>query len=106
MGFNRITDILSQLRERYPRLARRMNEAQALTHWEQAVGPQIAKHVKTLGVREGVLFIEVDHPIWRAELHARRRQILQKLNANPAQDAPSILDIAFVDRPSRAPQKT
>jgi predicted nucleic acid-binding Zn ribbon protein len=80
VSFNRLGDILGKLRQRYPALSKRMKEAEALTRWEQAVGPAIAKHSRAVRVQDGVLWVEVDHPIWKSELHHRKRQILEILN--------------------------
>lgn len=57
-----------------------MDESQAVSRWERAVGPLIAKHAQVLRVVEGVLWIEVDHPIWKTELQHRKAQILAALN--------------------------
>lgn len=80
MPFDKLFDILRLARLRYPILTQRIEEAEALTRWEKAVGPAIAKHSRAIRVQESVLWVEVDHPIWRSELHHRKRQILDILN--------------------------
>jgi predicted nucleic acid-binding Zn ribbon protein len=80
MGFDRLTDILKQARLRFPVLTKRIEEAEALARWEKAVGPAIAKHSRAIRVQDSVLWVEVDHPIWKSELHHRKRQILNILN--------------------------
>jgi predicted nucleic acid-binding Zn ribbon protein len=80
MSFLKLTDILKQAQKRFPGLAKRLDEAQALGRWEIAVGPAIAKHSRALRVQDGMLWVEVDHPIWKSELHHRKRQILEILN--------------------------
>ena len=80
MGFDRLVDILKQARLRYPVLTQRIEEAEALARWEKAVGPAIAKRSRAIRVQDGVLWVEVDHPIWKSELHHRKRQILDILN--------------------------
>lgn len=104
MGFNKLPDILRQVQERYPSLSKRMKEAESLTRWEAAVGAIIAKHARAVRVEEGVLWVEVDHPIWRSELHHRKRQILALLNGQPATGAetPPIQDILWLE-PRRGP---
>ncbi len=57
-----------------------MQEVEAVGRWAIAVGPAIAKHTRALRVQDRVLWVEVDHPIWRSELHYRKRQILELLN--------------------------
>lgn len=80
MPFDRLFDILKKARLHYPLLTQRIEEAEALARWDQAVGPAIAKHARALRVLDGVLWVEVDHPIWRSELHHRKQQILDILN--------------------------
>ena len=88
MPFNSLAQIMKELRGRYPALGARWDEARQLAQWEKAVGPGIAKHTKALRVEEGVLWIEADHPLWKAEVHNRRAQILEKLRA--LADAPQM----------------
>jgi len=93
-------DILQKLRERYPQLGLRIGEAQALDRWEIVVGPAIARHTRVIRVEKGVLWIEVDHAIWKSELLHRKRQILDLLNADRAAVTPGkevIEDLLFLD---------
>ena len=84
---NSFLDILKRLQQKNPVLKQRIAEAGALERWEKAVGPQIARHTRAIRVQDGVLWIEVDHPIWKSELHHRKRQVLALLNQT--QPAPS-----------------
>lgn len=95
MGFNKLIDILNEARSRYPALGKRLEEAEALGRWEAAVGPAIAKHAQAIKVENAVLWVQVDHPIWKSELHHRKRQILDILNKK-LQKGP-IDDILFLD---------
>ena len=81
MSFRGILDILRNLQDRHPALGKRIREAEAMERWEAAVGPAIAKHARPVRVVDGVLWVEVAHPVWRSELHFRKRQILEILNA-------------------------
>jgi predicted nucleic acid-binding Zn ribbon protein len=80
MQLRNITDIIKKVQERYPAFSKRLAEAEALGRWDLAVGPLIAKHTRVLRVQNAVLVVEVDHPIWRSELHYRKQQILDILN--------------------------
>ena len=84
MSFESLDHILRAIRNRYPALSKKMTEAEALARWETAVGPQIARHARAVRVQDGVLWVEVDHPIWKSELHHRKRQILDRLNGTQA----------------------
>lgn len=81
MAFDSIKDILSKIRARNPALEKRLEEAVAVESWDKAVGSVIAKHARALKVEQGTLWVEVDHSVWKTELHHRKRQILEKLNA-------------------------
>ena len=107
MAFEKLLDIL----KRQPKLNQRLEEAEALGRWAVAVGPIIAKNTRAFKVEDQVLWVEVDHPIWRSELHHRKRQILEILNGTGAEKSPRaaalpppkqvLVDIFFVE-----PRKT
>jgi predicted nucleic acid-binding Zn ribbon protein len=106
MGFNRFSDILKKITAGNPMLAKRIQEAEALTRWETAVGPAISKHSRAIRIQDSVLWIEVDHPVWKTELHYRKRQIIDLLNRAPAEGAAKapelIKDLLLLDsRPTR-----
>lgn len=101
MAFDRIGEILKKIQGKNPVLKQRVTEATSLNRWNDAVGSQISKHSRAIRVQEGVLWVEVDHPIWKSELHYRKRQILELLNGN-AGSAEILKDIFLIDRrPSR-----
>lgn len=102
---DKLFDILKMIGNRYPAFSRRLEEVEALARWEKAVGPGIAKHSRAIRVQDTVLWVEVDHPIWKSELHHRKRQILSILNQEPPTGAPNakgtvqiLSDIFLVDR--------
>jgi len=60
--------------------AEKLKQYRAWQVWEQVVGPQIASHAKPLRIRDGILEVRVDQPIWMQQLRMMAPQILQKLN--------------------------
>jgi predicted nucleic acid-binding Zn ribbon protein len=98
MSFSKLANILSQVRAKYPALSKRLQEAEAVSRWEEAVGPQISKHTRAIRVQDAVLWVEVDHPVWKSELHYRKRQILDQINRSKPHEAPAITDILFLDK--------
>lgn len=96
MGFSKLGDLLN-----HPSLPevfrRRLKEAKAVSLWDTAVGPTIAKYATAIRVEDGVLWIEVGHPIWRSELHHRRRQILEILNQGLSGTDEVLRDLHFSD---------
>jgi len=59
----------------------KLKQYRAWQVWEQVVGPQIASHARPLRIRDGILEVRVDQPIWMQQLRMMAPQILQKLNA-------------------------
>lgn len=58
----------------------RLNRYQAWLIWDQVVGKQIAARARPLRFRQGVLEVQVDHPVWMQQLQMLKPQILEKLN--------------------------
>jgi hypothetical protein len=64
--------------------ARGWGRRQARLHlekaWESAVGPEGAAHTRLMGIRRGIVEIEVDSPVLMQELaHFHKRKVLEKL---------------------------
>jgi predicted nucleic acid-binding Zn ribbon protein len=94
-----LIDILNESRKHFPGLGKRLKEAESLGLWEKAVGPIIAKHTRALKVQDEVLWVQVDHPIWKSELHHRKRQILEILNrTQEGGELSTLKDILFLDK--------
>jgi hypothetical protein len=58
----------------------KMREYRAWKVWEEVVGQQIALRARPLRIREDVLEVSVDHPIWMQQLHLLKPDILSRLN--------------------------
>ena len=56
--------------------------------WEAIVGAQIAAHCRPLGLRGGVLEVEVDSPVWSQQLQLRKPDLLAALAGAFGRDAP------------------
>jgi predicted nucleic acid-binding Zn ribbon protein len=53
--------------------------------WEEAAGPEFAPHTRVLGLRRGVLEIEVDNAVLLQELaHYHKRRLLERLRGRLA----------------------
>ena len=77
---NLLNRVLQQILGSNPALKQGVTEARILELWSSSVGPQIAKHAKAVQVRDATLFLSVDHPIWKQELHSNKRLALSRLN--------------------------
>ncbi len=49
--------------------------------WDRVVGPQIAARARPFKLRDNVLEIRVDHPVWMQQLQLMKPRILQRLNS-------------------------
>ena len=96
MSLFSLQDILRKLAQKNPHLGRRIEEVQSLQFWDRAVGDLIAKHARALKVESGVLTVEVDHSVWKAELHHRKAQIISKMNESLS-ESQKIKDLFLVD---------
>jgi len=59
----------------------RLPRYQAWLVWDKIVGRQIASRARPLRVREKILEVRVDHPVWMQQLQMLKPQILKKLHA-------------------------
>jgi len=48
--------------------------------WHDVVGPQIATHAHPLRIRDAILEVRVDQPVWMQQLQLLKPQILKRLN--------------------------
>jgi len=58
----------------------KLRQYRAWQVWEKVVGPQIARHARPLRIRDRVLEVRVDQPVWMQQLRLMAPQILQRLN--------------------------
>ena len=63
-------------------LEHRMREFRAVEIWEATVGEPVAQRTRPVGIRDGVLFVEVSSSVWMQELVLLRDEIVERLNAN------------------------
>ena len=73
-------ELVDEARKRYPYLDRCLNEGEAIGRWELAVGSHIAKHARAVTVVHCILYVEVDHSIWKQEINYLKHRILPILN--------------------------
>ena len=61
-------------------LSERLDERRVLSAWVEIVGEEIAEHVRTLDIVDGVLMIDADHGTWRQEVTLLAPEIINRLN--------------------------
>jgi predicted nucleic acid-binding Zn ribbon protein len=70
-----------------------LNEYRLLQSWEHVMGPIIARYTKDLTIRNQTLYVQLNSPVIRQELHMQRRELTARLNAYVG--AQVIADIVF-----------
>lgn len=92
-------------------LETRLRRYKAWQVWEKVVGPQIAARARPARMRDDVLEIRVDHPVWMQQLQLMKPKIIARLNA--AIGEPLIRDLFLrrgrpdtesASRPARLPE--
>jgi predicted nucleic acid-binding Zn ribbon protein len=61
-------------------LSDRMAERSLLEVWPQIVGERIARHVRAVDLRDGVLLLAADHGAWRQEVTLLLPRIREQCN--------------------------
>jgi predicted nucleic acid-binding Zn ribbon protein len=59
---------------------RRLEEGRIWEVWEEAVGPEIARHARPRQVRDGRLVVEADQSSWMNELMLIRPRLIRQIN--------------------------
>ena len=95
MGLDILGEIIKRSGERFPRFQQRLDEARCVARWEEVVGKAIARNARALRVKDKILFVTVEHPIWRTELHHRKREILARMNQS--EEHGPLKDIVFLE---------
>jgi len=50
-------------------------------HWTDVVGADVAVHARLVSLRDGVLLVAVDHPIWATQLRYLERTVVERATA-------------------------
>jgi predicted nucleic acid-binding Zn ribbon protein len=48
--------------------------------WAEIAGPMVAKHSRPVRLNGNILYVEVDDPIWLAQLRYMKQDMLQKID--------------------------
>jgi predicted nucleic acid-binding Zn ribbon protein len=64
---------------------------QFVERWEEAVGPDIARHCRPTGLRGTVLEVSADSSVWCQQLQVQAPPILEALRSTFGDAAPSKL---------------
>lgn len=79
-GLSHISEILKGV-FREDLIPKHLNEEfQIFGSWQSAVGAEISRKAIPKWFKNGILFVETDHPVWTTELQTKSHQIKKKLN--------------------------
>ncbi|NOZ60098.1 MAG: DUF721 domain-containing protein [Calditrichaeota bacterium] len=74
-------------------LQKEVQQNQLLAEWPEIVGEQIAKVSSAARMEDGILFVKVNHSVWRNELYYRKAELIQRLNRKAGHNL--VKDIRF-----------
>lgn len=78
-----------------PKFHDRLARYSFVTHWHEIVGARIAQHARPLKVVRGMLYVQVENPIWAQELVFFKETMITRLKEYVKSDI-QINDIRFV----------
>jgi hypothetical protein len=81
----------------------KLREYRAWLIWDQVVGPQIAARARPIRVRDAVLEVRVDQPVWMQQLQLLKPKILARLNERLGE---GVLRDIFLRRGAIPPRET
>jgi predicted nucleic acid-binding Zn ribbon protein len=58
----------------------KLNEVGVINSWESIVGKSISIHTKKLYIKSGVLYVHLNSPVVRNELHMLKQPLMRKIN--------------------------
>lgn len=61
-------------------LNERLQQYRAVLIWDEVVGPQISARTRPERIRDGILEVCVDQPVWMQQLQLLKPQLLARLN--------------------------
>jgi len=76
----RLGDVLRAALARLP-IAQRLADHALWAHWDDVVGPTLARHARPARLRGGVLMVAVDSPEWMQEIQFLKHDLRTRLNA-------------------------
>ena len=74
-----IGDILESLKQSSS-LGRNLEEAQIWKEWPELAGMDFMHHGRPLGIRDGMLIIEVDSSVWMHKFAYTKRDLIRRIN--------------------------
>ncbi|MCB0819507.1 MAG: DUF721 domain-containing protein [Bacteroidetes bacterium] len=89
---NPVSEVIDLFLHQYG-LNNQYKEFKLLQSWKEIMGPMVAKRTQNLNIREGILYVQLDSPVLRNELHFGKKSIIKNLNEEAGFEA--IKEIIF-----------
>lgn len=84
-GFEKIGPILNKVIKKIG-LKQRIKEETVLLIWKDVVDKTLSRHTKPSYIHRGILFVEIDSPIWSNEVSLLKEEIIKGLNKRVGED--------------------
>ena len=78
-------------------------EQRLLEIWQKAVGPQISVQTRPDRLKRNTLFVKVSSSVWMQQLHALKKEIIEKINQPLGKELIKKIHFYIGDIPSRIP---
>lgn len=78
MPFTPIHEVINRVLKKY-RLNGDIDAYRVFSIWNNIVGKKVADHARPVRIKEKVLYVEVDDPLWLAQIKYIKHDILKKL---------------------------
>jgi hypothetical protein len=76
---NTVSEVIDLFLRQYG-LQSKYREFRLLQSWKEIMGPMVEKRTTNLQIREGVLYVQIDSPVLKNELHFGKKSIIENLN--------------------------
>jgi predicted nucleic acid-binding Zn ribbon protein len=63
------------------KLAADLEAYRAFTVWDDLVGKKVADHARPIRINDGILYVEVDDPLWLAQIKYMKGGIIRKIES-------------------------
>jgi predicted nucleic acid-binding Zn ribbon protein len=63
------------------KLSNDLEAYRVFTDWRDLVGDRLAGHAKPVRINDGILYVEVDDPLWLVQIKYMKGSILQKIDS-------------------------
>jgi len=90
----KINDLITECLDE-PGLSLKLSENKAILFWHEVVGDDIAKNTQPTAVRNNILFVSTESPVWAHQLTIIKNKIIETINEKLKTE---IKDIRFQPR--------